>query len=217
MFNGNSIICLQQLMEQLALQQAVHDQQQQLRQTAQQLINEAYQQQQENSRVKRELDSQQANRLLSEAFPLANQRHSAPASPPSQSNDSFPSAPHSTYSERVPKPRARRFKHKTALEKLLSEGSLSGLPPPHGHKMSTTSLEDVTPVSQPKPSPSTVNRNAWDESNSSPHLPTPESNVRSAAEVISKGLNSLGPQEKKLLLQAIRTELQAMQPPSTED
>ena len=47
MFNGNSIICLQQLMEQLALQQAVHDQQQQLRQTAQQLINEAYQQQQE--------------------------------------------------------------------------------------------------------------------------------------------------------------------------
>ena len=199
------------------MQQAAHDQQQQLRQTAQQLINETYQQQQENSRAKHQMDSQQAGRLLNEAFPLAKHRHSAPASPPSQSNDSIPSVSHSD-SRGAPKPRARKSKEtKTALEKLLSEGSLSGLPPPHRHRVSTTSLEGATSLSQPRPSQNKVNRNAWNDSNDPELSQSPHTDVRSAAEVISKGLNCLGIQERKLLLQAIRTELQAMQPPSADD
>ena len=197
-------------MEQLALQQAAHDQNRQLRQTAQQLINEAYLQQQHNSRAKRGLDSEEATRLLDEAFPLVQHRHSAPASPPSDSVQSVPVV--QSDSKEASRSKSRKSKtQKTALEKLLSGGSLTGLPPPHNHSLSRNAA----------PSPNSATRNAWEESTRSQPLPSSatrphESNVRSAAEVISRGLNSLSPQEKKVLLQAIRTELQAMQPPSED-
>ena len=162
--------------------------------------------------MKRELDSEEATRLLDDAFPLVRQRHSAPTSPPSHSCDSAPSVPQSD-SKVVPRPRSRKSKRpKTALEKLLSDGSLSGLPPQHSDSPSTLS----------GPSLNSLTRNAW-EVPKSPHVVSPpdtrseQSNIRSAAEVISRGLNSLSPQEKKVLLQAIRSELQAMQPPSAEN
>ncbi len=199
-------------MAQLAQQQAAHHQQTQLRHTAQQLINEAYQQQRDNARVKRRLDAHQAQVLLDDAFPLTGKRHqeqqpeySAAASPPSVSNSSAPSADFQRV--RISSSDGKKYKQpKTALEKLLANGSLTGLPPTYYRNTSSSSL------------PGTSSRDHEGGSTPRPSVGSQDSHdVRSTAAVISRGIENLSPRDKNILLQAIRSELHAMQPPSAGD
>ncbi len=212
---GFSCCFFQQLLQQLALQRAVHEQQLQLRQTAQQLINEAYQQQQENSRAKRQLDNQHVKALLDEAFPLSKQQQ------PRRASSNPISLPSEAASRAMSDSRAGTStgaKPSTAFDKLLADGTLTaGLPPQPTRKTSSPvpgGRKSAQSVDRRPAQQTTSNMRAWEPV--SPRDVPSDPRARSAAEMISRGLENLTPEEKNALLQAIRNEMQAMQPPSSE-
>ncbi len=216
-------VFFQELLEQLHLQQDLADQQQQIRQTAQHLINEAWQQHEETARTQRELDGQQASRLLDEAFPLADAAASNPhgrsngvVSPPPQSSESLPNSASQRGAEQSS--RSSKSRPKTALERLLSDGSLTIGLPPTPRSAQSSRRQSANGALNNGIAGSHSGKNAWE---SQPTLPrrgrtnsSGGSSIRSAAEVISQGLNSLTPHDKQILLQAIRDELQSMEPTS---
>lgn len=206
------ICCLQELLEQLLAEQEDQKKQKEAQLAAQQLINAAYLQQvaAAEQQKRHEEDAKQAKELLDKAFQLT------PATKSWQSTKSnpVPSRRHSGHA--TPKDQASvqtapvmGQRPKTALERLLQEGSLTGLP-----------QYSQTPQSQ-------TPRSAWATPSTS-SMPGKTVTYRepvtsTAGEPLTNGVNSspshsvvnsLKQEDKDRLLMAIREELKALVPPS---
>ena len=174
---------------QLMQQQQQQQRQQELQSTAQHLINDAYLNQERIAKQRHRADAEQAQRLLEKAFPLSDDLSSV-TSPREHSINTDP-GPSGRTSGKGPRP-------KTALDRLLSEGSVSGLPRSHG-PISGMPSTNITSNGSPRP--------AWQSSSpaqapsASPPPPGPSQHI----------LAAMSEDEKRLLLQAIREELHVMQ------
>ncbi len=178
-------------MEQFQQQQHDHQKQEQVRAAAQSLINDAYIQHEKAAHHRRSKDHKEAAKTLPKTKDKSHDHKSSqsvPTSVPGSASASGVLSPTSVRTEPVhdSKHSRRSSRPKTALDRLLSEGSLTGLPQYSG---------GITTM------PST----AWQSSAPSASQRPPGDTTPSQSR-----LASLTPQEKQLLLQAIREEIRSM-------
>ena len=183
-----------------------------LRKTAQQLINEAYLQQELDS-LRKQQDADTTNRLLKDAFPLADttpprSNHSGGSGVKSPSTLSS-GKPDGSYMEADPGMRSSsqggRYPEKSALERLLSQGSLT-----------RTAIPNNLPSSN---IPRTSSPLRTDTPRASTHLPnissiqsTPSAHVRQAGGApYGETRLVLSDLDREALSQVLRNELRALQ------
>ena len=192
---------LQELYEHLRQQQHEHQQQEKIRRAAKELINDAYLQQEKAAKDRRKHESKEVSRLLDQAFPNTERSHdrdssqSVPVSAHDSASQSGIFSPSSIRTEPVHGSKSRHSRRpKTALERLLTEGTATGVP--------------QTRLSTP--------RSAWNTSNSSDQGQSHKDRGHTSSDQGRISLSTLPPEERQLLLEAIRTEIRAMRPTSAK-